>query len=333
MSLRSTLWPAYRRFLQSTDWPILVGPWLGEVGFEALYWLPWLRASGLDKSRLIPITRGGAGTWYGTERHVELFALREPRLVRIETAVRAQRTGLQKQMAMTPFDRAVIREAAAQLGLTRYHVLHPAWMYHDLQPFWNGARGLSWLWPRITAPDPKQPKTRIMQSPSVAPLPPDVVLPKEFVAARFYLRSTFPHAQSTVTLVKSCLQTIAKRLPVVLLNSGVHADEHMDLAISGPNVIALSDLVPLTVENNLAMQAAVIEKAQGFVGTYGGIAQLALRHRKPTVSFYADWQGTAIAHKHLSDAIAVQSGVPFLCVRLAEIPLMHATIPPMQFET
>ena len=29
--------------LASKPEPILVGPWLGEVGFELLYWIPFLR--------------------------------------------------------------------------------------------------------------------------------------------------------------------------------------------------------------------------------------------------------------------------------------------------
>ena len=41
-SWRKGLWPAYLRWLKSTDWPILVGPWHGEVGFEVLYWIPFL---------------------------------------------------------------------------------------------------------------------------------------------------------------------------------------------------------------------------------------------------------------------------------------------------
>lgn len=335
MSLRSRAWPAYRRLLQQSSWPILVGPWLGEVGFEALYWLPWLRAAGIPLSRMIPITRGGAGTWYGTERHVEIFALRSPKEVRVDTRVRAARTGLQKQMTVSAFERGILADAAKQLGLTRYHVLHPAWMYHDLRPFWDGSRGLSWLWPRITTRQTGKDGTvsQVMTTPTVAPLPEGVTLPPSpFVAARFYFRSTFPHSQSTLTLMNGCLSTIAKRCPVVLLNSGVHADEHIDASVTGPNIIPLSTLMPVTADNNLALQAAVLAKADGFAGTYGGLAQLALRHRKPSVSYYTDWQGTAIAHKHLSDAMAMQMGVPFLCVRLGEIPLMHATIPALTFE-
>jgi hypothetical protein len=53
-------------------------------------------------------------------------------------------------------------------------------------------------------------------------------------------------------------------------------------------------------------------------------------YKKPTVSFYQDWQGTAVAHKHLMDAIALQFGVACQVVRIAEIPLLRLVLPNVQ---
>src|SRR4051794_13904854 len=48
--------------------PIVVGPWEGGVTEELLYWLPFVRWAqerfGLDRSRLIAVSRSGAGAWY-----------------------------------------------------------------------------------------------------------------------------------------------------------------------------------------------------------------------------------------------------------------------------
>src|ERR1041385_57491 len=45
---------------------IVVGPWLSEVGFETLYWIPFLRwvraAFRLDRSRVVAVSRGGVGS-------------------------------------------------------------------------------------------------------------------------------------------------------------------------------------------------------------------------------------------------------------------------------
>ena len=59
-----------RRFaaLAAEGWPILAGPWLGEVGFEVLYWAPFLRWFAeefhVDPARIIVISRGGTASWY-----------------------------------------------------------------------------------------------------------------------------------------------------------------------------------------------------------------------------------------------------------------------------
>jgi hypothetical protein len=48
---------------------ILVGPWTGEVGFELLYWIPFVRwvcqEYAVDPSRLLVLSRGGVSSWYG----------------------------------------------------------------------------------------------------------------------------------------------------------------------------------------------------------------------------------------------------------------------------
>ena len=47
---------------------IVAGPWLGEVGFELLYWVPFLRwfagAFRVAPQRLLIVSRGGTATWY-----------------------------------------------------------------------------------------------------------------------------------------------------------------------------------------------------------------------------------------------------------------------------
>ena len=48
--------------------PLVVGPWISEVGYETLYWLPFLRwvqaAFRLEPNRVIAVSRGGAEAWY-----------------------------------------------------------------------------------------------------------------------------------------------------------------------------------------------------------------------------------------------------------------------------
>jgi hypothetical protein len=330
--MRPRFWPAYKRLLQQSAWPILVGPWRSEVGFEVLYWIPFVQSLGISPERIIPITRGGAAIWYGSTGGVELYDLREPKAVRIENALQHAKTGLLKQTRVTEFDKAVVKDAAKAVGLTKYHVLHPAWMYQVLEPFWAGTRGLEWVIPQLTRLETKDGQTvRAMTNVRPAALG-DLQLPAGYCAARFYARSTFPHADVTIQCARECLKQITQSQPVVLLNPGVHADEHVDIPIKDlPNVYRLKDLVRVEPRTNLALQSAVLAGATGFVGTYGGVAQLALRLGKPSVSFYWDWTGTALAHKHLSEAIALQTGTAFLTLKLTDIPLLKAIAPDLAF--
>jgi hypothetical protein len=246
-----------------------------------------------------------------------MYDLRTPQDLRIEARIQGQRTGSIKQTHVTDFDRQIVRDAAAQLGLRSYQTLHPAWMYQTLAPFWNAARGLAWL----------HDSTRYA---TMAPLNIDgVTLPEKFVAVRFYFRTTFKATQTAMDFAKHAIRTIAKSQPVVILdNGGLFLDDHLDYVPKDePNVQVLSKLVDMTPANNVAIQSAVLSKALGFVGTYGGMAQLALRFGKPSVSLYDDWQGTALPHKHLSEALALQTGVPFHVVRIGDIPLLQSVLP------
>lgn len=318
---RPYLWPLYQQICGRSDLPILVGPWRSEIGFESLYWLPFLAKLRHDwqipAERLIPISRGGAGVWYETPRAVELYDMRTPQDLRVETRLQSQRTGSIKQTHVTAFDRQIVRDAAETLGLRSYLTLHPAWMYQTLAPFWNAARGLSWL----------------QQQARYVPMPhlnlDGVTLPEKFVAVRFYFRATFKATGTAMEFAKHTIRMIAKSQPVIVIdNGGLFLDDHFDyIPKDEPNVQVLSQLVPMTAANNVAIQSAVLSKALGFVGTYGGMAQLALRFGKPSVSVYDEWQGTALPHKHLSEALALQSGVPFQVLRVGDLPLLQSVLP------
>ena len=292
-----------------------------------MYWLPWLAAVRaqlkIAPERLLPITRGGAGAWYQTPTAIELYAMREPKEVRIENRRQTLATAMQKQMTMTEWDRAVLRDAAETMGLSRYLTLHPAWMYQACAPFWNGQRGLEWLLQRCQ-----------FQQPMPAPeLPQGVTLPANVVALGFYQRATFPPNEITAAVARTTMEQLAKVHDVVLLSSGSHLDDHVSYAPKKrpSNVVTLKELYPiLNPHDNLTVQSAVIAQAIGFVGTYGGLSQLALRLGKPSVSFYLDWGGTAYPHKHLADFLSLATGTPYLVHRVVDVPLAREVLPAIQ---
>jgi hypothetical protein len=59
------------------------------------------------------------------------------------------------------------------------------------------------------------------------------------------------------------------------------------------------------------------------------MSQLALRLLKPSVTFYQDWGGTALPHKHLADFLATSIGVPYHVQRIVDVPLAKLVLPPV----
>ncbi len=315
--LRRLLWPAYKQVLQRSKWPVLAGPWRGEVGFEFLYWEPFLANLDLPKERLIPITRGGSAVLYRAEKAVELFAMRDPAAVRIENYYHSLKYGELKQTGVSAFDRSVLADAAQTLGLgRRFHVLHPAWMFAVTRPFLEGRDGLEWL---------AHTHLRYYKWP-VPTFAGEWPFPPEYVCVRFYDRATFPLRQDTIQMAHNMIRNIAKRIPVVLLHSSAVTDEHIDIPTKGllnDRIMLLEDRLKATIENNLAVQFMVLARSRGFFGTYGGLAQTALRFGIPSVSFYTEFQHTAMAHRALSYTLAANMRVPLAILSLHETGMVQ----------
>src|SRR5919201_2179151 len=91
--------------------PVLLGPFLGEIGYELEYWIPFarreLRRHGIAPEQVTVMTRGGAALWYRDFAAHELDVLQllapEQYLPRLEER-RARARDL-KQLRVERFDR------------------------------------------------------------------------------------------------------------------------------------------------------------------------------------------------------------------------------------
>jgi hypothetical protein len=302
--------------------PILCGPFRSELGFEASYWQPmlaWFAASvkGFDQ-RAVIVTRGGLAPLYASvaSRGVDLYALRTVTEVRRENLYDQKKIGLQKQMQVTAWDTRVLEDAARALQLGPvYHTLHPALMYWGLEPYWNESQGMRYL----------QKLTNYAPIAKPAKFPGSDQLPAEYVAVKFYGRATLPYPDVEVeAFVARTVATVAAQIPVVLLNSSSAYDDHSDLPIHGPNIVTLGTDGP--ADQNLLLQASVLAHAKAFVGTYGGMAQLALRLGVPSVSVWKDFGGTAHAHLSLQSWISKATKVPFAAGSIFETGLWQGIV-------
>jgi len=259
---------------------LVVGPWLSEVGYEALYWIPFLRwvkaAFRLDPSRVVAVSRGGVGSWYDgiAGRYVEIWDEIDP----VDFARRSAERGVTKQVEVSDFDRDVVTVVERRIG-TSVDVLHPSLMYRLFSLFWSGQRALSFL----------DAHTRF--EPIV---PPRVIdpsrLPRRYVAVKFYAARSLPDTPEIRRTLSWFVDSIAERTNVVLLDTGLVLDEHADYVLGGggPSGRVVSAKPWMTPANNLGVQTQIIAGAQAFLGTCGSVAWLAPMLGVNTSAVYVD---------------------------------------------
>jgi glycosyltransferase involved in cell wall biosynthesis len=306
--------------LQKTDAPILIGPWVGEVGYELLYWIPFLnwalKTYGLDRRRLIAVSRGGARPWYRhlTDEYVDVFELFSLDEYRQANEERWDIAGHQKQYRIERMDRDIAQRACNVLGLQHAELLHPSFMYQLLRFYWFEKAGVRLL-------------TQHTEHRPLAPVPRSTALshlPNDYIAARFYFRPSFPDTPENRRFASDVIRSISRDMPVVLLNTGLTVDDHEDLDVSGMGVYHVDHL--MTLERNLELQTEVISRARGFVGTYGGLAYLAPLYGVPSISFYSTDSELVPAHLDIGWRLGRSAGVPVAAVHTRAAGLMRVVL-------
>ena len=263
--------------------PIIVGPWLSEVGFEVLYWIPFLRwfedRYRVGRERVIAVSRGGVADWYRdvADGYVEIFDHIDPDTFSRRNAERREtdESGGQKQTALGSLDRDMLSATRREAGLAGAAVCHPSLMYRLFSQFWFGNRALDLV------------ESHTRHLPLSVPRAADLALPAKYVAAKFYTGAALPDTPDCRRALRELIRVVARQLPVVTLDTGMATDEHEDYLFHDiPNVISLrNQLAPRT---NLGVQASVIAGAQRFVGTCGSVAWMAPMLGVDTIAAYAE---------------------------------------------
>lgn len=257
---------------------IVVGPWTGEVGFEIMYWVPFVRWAvekyRLDAKRLVIVSRGGTESWYGLAgaRYIDALELITPETFREQSGATL------KQRRVSALDRRLIRMARAKVPSAPMKVLHPGLMYALFFPVWKeqapGRRIFDFARYRRINP-PSLPEGLLH---GVHP---------NYVAARFYFSKCFPDTAQNRQVVARVVASIASHRDVVWLSPGTQLDDHAEIDDTIPTGVHRLHL-PQDPARNLAVQTAVIGAASGFVGTYGGFSYLGPFCGVDAVAFYSE---------------------------------------------
>lgn len=286
--------------------PIIVGPWHGEVGFEMLYWVPFLRriqeANGIGRERLHVISRGGVASWYEnlSGSYAETFDYWTADEFRERNAARKARTGREKQDDVSHHERVLV----GQLRVGPAHHLHPKFMYHVLAPFWTGQAP-------YTLADRHLSFNRI----APPPLPDAIRLPEDFIAVKFYFNPSFPDTPADRRFAADAIGRLARQRPVVLLNTGFRVDEHPEVSDHSASVTSIADY--LLPRNNLEVQTAVVARARAFLGTYGGFSYVPTFVGVPSYSFFSTSEFNP-RHLDVVKAASVELTVPYTAAPVEE---------------
>jgi hypothetical protein len=273
---RQVVWAKHEREVLSAieqGRKLLVGPFLGEVGFELLYWIPVLRRllAGVDPERVTVLTRGGAGTWYRdfAATSVDALELVPAEGYLEEVVARRKREGNTKQFFPDRLDRQLTRLALERVGDAA--VVHPLLMYSRMRFVLEGL----------------QPPAAATGIGEYGRLPVDereLPVPADYVAVKLYFSDSFPDDAAARELAARILGELADRTDVVVLTSGRQLDEHQEWVPAGPRIHDSTSWV--TPEDNLAVQTQLVARARELVATYGGFSYLGPMLGVPTRALY-----------------------------------------------
>jgi hypothetical protein len=273
--------------LATSGYTIVAGPWLGEVGFELLYWVPFLawftERFHVPPERLVVVSRGGTASWYRpfAAHYREIFDYLSPEDFRRRHDERVRVNGEQKQTRMLAFEHELLQELTGDIHHRR--MLHPSTMYGLFNPFWWGHADDSWVH--------RHARYRRLETPAGY----DDLLPREpYTAVKFYFNDCFEATDRTRAFVRATLERLAAAGPVVSLATSLHLDDHGGVDVLPPRVRPLPP--QLHARENLAVQSALVARASSFVGTYGGFSYLAPFYGVRSTAYYVDAGGFSKRH-------------------------------------
>ncbi len=288
--------PASLRVEADDPRPVVVGPWLMEIGFELLYWIPYLRAQlaslGIAKDRVIAVSRGGAESWYSdiAGRYLDILDVMTPQEFRDWTCGQEEGgdilEGHRKPFSAGPFETAILERVLKPAGIDGYQVIMPSAMYGLLRNVWRSRFGSRRLERHLV------PKRLVRPAPIKLPFEPP------YIAVKFYNSLTFPKTPELDAIARQIVERLARNSNVVILSNAAQLDDHDTLSLGGSDggfqIFDASNLY--TPRDNLAVQTALVANAQELHCTYGGFSYLGPLLGVNTVAY----TGSLRIHGHAS---------------------------------
>jgi hypothetical protein len=145
-----------------------------------------------------------------------------------------------------------------------------------------------------------------------------ITLPAEYAAVKFYRARSLPDDAAIRAQLRSLVDALSDRMPVVHLDTGLGLDDHADYKLEGGSrLMSVSGV--LEPRTNLAVQTRIAAGARLFVGTCGSLAWLTPLLGVPTIPVFTD-ASFLHAHLHLARRVYGRLGAaPFSPVDLSGV--------------
>jgi hypothetical protein len=273
---------------------VICGPFLGEPGFETLYWIPFLRtfaypllSEGCD---VTVISRGGVEHLYAdlltrgatyldvldVFAHQDFISLERERL-------RNPRAKNQKQAGL--FETKILNEA----GYSGARPLLPAHMFTLLARY-SAASICDWRnWPDSSEGDRE-----------------------ELTLIKLWFGGQLPALNRNIHRLEGWIEHFARQGPVAAIINDYSLEVNPGVDEPFADIVARLELPTVTTQSyrtNLGDQIEMLSRSTRFVATYGGLAYLSVYTRTPLVSFYTEPKivfsqhylnfATAVAHQNV----------------------------------
>ncbi|HEY3188372.1 MAG TPA: hypothetical protein VGJ70_12920, partial [Solirubrobacteraceae bacterium] len=254
--------------------PVVCGPFLGEPGYETLYWIPFVRTVVepllADGHEVVVVSRGGSDPLYGElagagARYIDVIDV-----LGVEGFLRVERERLtdalrKNQKVASRFERDILRHAV----LPHEQPLLPADMFAMLKAY-PYASVCSWSLGRPPcASDEVEDRTLL----------------------KFWFGGQMPASDENLGRLEQVIERLAAEGPVAAivnpysLETRASVDQPFEKLVERLGIPTVS---PRSHRTNLGDQIEMIARSRRFACTYGGLAYISLYTNTPTITFYSD---------------------------------------------
>lgn len=236
---------------------VIFGPYLGEVGFEVLYWAPFVNyMKRLITKKVIVISRGGILDLYDLDDddlYIDFFTKYSPNdLVNLQNE-RIKVCGNQKQNFFSDSEKMVLDSFFQPLN--DFYLIHPGVMFKLFSIYYLRTLKISRILPYL-----KYKKFNKKQKSSA-------------IAIKVYKHNDLNSDNDLITLTSILGGLSKKKFEIISLESSHTYDEHQDLKFTFNLSKPLNDTKP---QDNLAAQVTILLKTKILICANGGIAYLGI---------------------------------------------------------